>query len=73
MTIIPKSRAMTIYRRQTGSVLRRFDQGRYCWYGLAHHYVGRTVPDLANVMAVYVERRRDCNSPYACLMCVTRI
>lgn len=72
MKIIPKSRAMTLYRQHTGSVLRRFDQGRYRWYGLARHYVGRSVPGRVNVMAVYVERRRDRNGPYACLMCVTR-
>ncbi|MEC4287933.1 DUF987 family protein [Escherichia coli] len=58
MKIISKRRAMTIYRQHPAS--RIF---RYC--------TGKVVPDIPGVLAVYAERRQDCNGPYACLMSIT--
>ena len=48
----------------------KFDGGKYQWHGTAKHYIGRDVPDIRGVHAVYMVRRVDSDGPYGQLMCV---
>ncbi|MCL6407841.1 DUF987 domain-containing protein [Dickeya dadantii] len=71
MKSISKRRAMTIYRQHPASRIFRYCTGRYQWHGSVCHYTGQVVADIPSVLAVYAERRQDCNGPYACLMSIT--
>lgn len=51
--------------------VNRFDCGKYKWHGSQSHYIGKDVPDLKGVKAVYVERRQDSDGPYAAIMCIS--
>ena len=51
--------------------ITKFDNGKYVWHGSQQHYVGREVPDLRGIHAVYVERRKDKNGPYAQVMAIS--
>lgn len=76
MKIVSKSQAdkilvESLFRPGGTLNVEKFDNGKYKWYGSAKHYIGKDVPDLKNVHAVYVERRQDASGPYAQLMCIT--
>lgn len=47
----------------------RFDSGKY--KGVPSQYVGRDVPDVRGVLAVYPVARRDADGPYVQLMSVS--
>ena len=77
MKVIKKSEAMKIHTNSlfqpvNGKTLNigKFDSGKYQWHGSQSHYIGRDVPNLDGVHAVYVERRQDSDGPYAQLMSV---
>lgn len=70
MRIVSKRRAMAIYRQHPASCIFRYCTSRYQWHGSVCHYTGKVVPDIPGVLAVYAERRRDRNGPYACLMSI---
>ncbi|HGY3714671.1 TPA: DUF987 family protein [Citrobacter gillenii] len=71
MKIISKRQAMHIYRQHPDAKLFAFCTGHYQWNGSVCHYYGREVPEIAGVLAVFVERRQDRSGPYASLRCVT--
>jgi len=48
----------------------KFDGGKYEWKGSQKAYMGKEVPDLRGIHAVYVERRQDSDGPYAQIMCI---
>lgn len=48
----------------------KFDNGKYTWSGSQADYVGREVPDIDGIHAVYVERRQDKHGPFAQLMSI---
>lgn len=45
----------------------RFDMGKY---DPAKSFIGRDVPDLPGVHAVYQEKRKDSHGPYIALCCI---
>ncbi|MBK0018736.1 DUF987 domain-containing protein [Kosakonia sp. S42] len=63
MKIISKCQAMVIYRQHPESRLFRFCTGKYTWSGSICHYAGCEVKDISGVLAVFAERRQDCNGP----------
>jgi len=69
--IIPKKQAMKILAENPSFKKRRFDMGKYEWKGSEKHYIGDEVPDIANVKAVFVERRQDSYGPYAALVSIS--
>lgn len=71
MKIISKTDAMRLYSQHPQSRLFRYCTGKYQWHGSIRHYLGKDLPDIPGVLAVYVERRQDRNGPYACLMSIT--
>lgn len=78
MKIISKSEANKIlidslFHPVNGKTLNvnKFDAGKYTWHGTAKHYIGREVPEIKGVHAVYVERRQDSEGPYAQIMCIS--
>ncbi|MET6261733.1 DUF987 domain-containing protein [Klebsiella variicola] len=71
MKIISKRQAMTIYRLHPQSRLFRFCTGKYYWSGSVCHYYGREVQDVSGVLAVFAERRQDCNGPFVILRSIT--
>ena len=77
MKVISKAQAdkilvNSLFKPVNGKTLSigKFDSGKYQWHGSAKHYVGRDVPDIKGVHAVYCVRRQDSDGPYAQLMCV---
>lgn len=48
----------------------RFDMGKY--RGAPADYVGREVPDVRGVVAVYPVSRKDADGPYVALLCYSR-
>ena len=78
MKIITKSAANkvlvnSLFEPINGKTLSvsKFDSGKYEWKGNAKAYLGKEVPTLRGVHAVYVERRTDRNGAYAQIMCVS--
>ena len=53
MKIISKRRAMTIYRQHPESRIFRYSTGKYQWHGSVCHYLGKDIPDIPGVLAVY--------------------
>ena len=51
-------------------VVEAFDSAKYKWTGKSADYIGKEVPTLSGVVAVYVTRRQDKDGPYGKLMCV---
>lgn len=51
----------------------KFDNGRYQWTGSLLNYVGREVPKLPGVYAVFPTQRHDEHGAYVQLLCVTDI
>ena len=48
----------------------KFDGAKLEWHGSLKHYIGREVPHIRGIHAVYVVRRQDSDGPYAQLMCI---
>jgi len=71
MLITTKSNAIKLKASNTIPLeVRKFDNGKYTWNGSSKPYIGRHIPDLNGVHAVYVERRTDSDGPYAQLMAI---
>ncbi len=77
MKVISKHDAMQVLARSrltpvNGRALSvgKFDSGKYAWRGTQNAYIGRDLPDINGVHAVFVERRADADGPYAQLRCV---
>ena len=49
---------------RTATTRTRFDKGKY-----ANNLIGRECPDIAGVIAVFSERRKDKDGPYWALYC----
>jgi hypothetical protein len=78
MLVIAKKQAMAIltdslFTPINGNSLNieKFDSGKYDWSGKAANYIGKQVPDITGVHAVYAERRQDSNGAYAQMMCIS--
>ena len=78
MQIVSKKKAMDIltnslFNPVNGGTLNtsKFCAGKYNWTGKAADYVGKVVPDIKGVHAVYVQRRTDSNGPYAQMMAIS--
>tara|TARA_R100000541_G_scaffold24896_1_gene34559 strand:- start:2538 stop:2777 length:240 start_codon:yes stop_codon:yes gene_type:complete len=78
MLVISKKQAMEIltdslFTPVNGNSLNvaKFDSGKYEWTGKAANYVGKQVPVISGVHAVYAERRQDSNGAYAQMMCIS--
>lgn len=56
---------------KTATRKSKFDAGKYKWTGSQKDYVGKDVPDIEGVIAVYVERRVDADGPYAQIMSIS--
>jgi len=76
MEIIKKSEAMKILKSNPNFITGRYDRGKYKWLGSEKHYIGKATQELAEVKAVYVERRSGAelyglgSEPYCVIKCV---
>ena len=68
MKVTTKSKVKHLIK--AGHRVSKFDRGKYEWTGTIEDYVGKEVPDLDGVVAVYAEQRRDSLGLYVALMCV---
>jgi len=71
MNIISKAEARKLHHPQAGTIINKFDKGKYMWKGSSKYYIGKSVPTLPCVIAVYPERRTDATGAYCQLMCVS--
>jgi len=73
MKVTSKPEALRHFRISNTSVPRlgKFDSGKYRWTGRAADYVGRDVPDIGGVVAVFPVRRQDQDGPYTQLIAVS--
>lgn len=72
--VMSKANAMALYHLAPDAYqIQAFDQGKYAWTGRAANYVGKEVPQVTDVEAVFPERRQDENGPYCVLRCVVRV
>ena len=77
MKIIKKTEAdriltNSLFNPVNGKTLNimKFDGAKLKWHGSIKSYIGRDVPDIGGIHAVYVVRRQDSDGPYALLMCI---
>ena len=78
MKIVSKKQANDIlinslFKPVNGKTLNdnKFCTGKYKWTGRASDYIGKDVPDLRGVHAVYVVRRNDSDGAYAQMRCIS--
>lgn len=71
MKIGTRAEALAIHKARPATELTRFDRGKYKWHGSSAHYLGREVPDIRGVLAVFVARRQDADGPYTAVMAVS--
>ncbi len=72
--VMSKANAMALYHLAPEVYeIQAFDKGRYKWTGRAADYVGKEVPRVTDVEAVFPERRQDSDGPYCVLRCVVRV
>ena len=48
----------------------KFNSMKHIWFGSQKHYIGKDVPNIPGIHAIYVERRQNKDGPYAQLMCI---
>jgi len=72
MTVVSKSAAMQIKDSTKESIIMKYCNGKYEWYGSAKHYIGKEVDASPDVLAVFIERRQDRHGSYARMMCVVK-
>ena len=77
MKIIKKTEADRIltdslFNPVNGKTLKvmKFDGAKLEWHGSLKAYIGRDVPDIRGIHAVYCVRRQDSDGAYAQLMCI---
>jgi hypothetical protein len=77
MKVISKSAALKLLAESKNSPVNgkplskgKFDGGKYIWDGSQEKYIGRDVPDIEGVHAVYMERCQDAWGPFARAMCI---
>ncbi len=71
MKIITRGEAMLFHRQHQASRFFPFCTTKYRWQIGADTYTGRVVQDIAGVLAVFAERRKDSFGPYVRLISVT--
>lgn len=77
MQVITKKQAMSMIvdslfvKSDKGTLKKaKFSGGKYAYNGSVKPYIGRDVPDIRGVKAVYPERRTDKEGAYVQLMCI---
>lgn len=68
MKVVSQHEALDLMNSER--VVEAFDSAKYKWTGKSADYIGKEVPKLSGVVAVYVTRRQDKDGAYAKLMCV---
>ncbi|WP_227540149.1 DUF987 family protein [Raoultella sp. BIGb0399] len=69
--MISKSDAMRLHHQHPQSRVFRYNIGKYQWHGSSRYYLGKDLPGIPGVLAVYAERRQGRNGPYTFLMSIT--
>jgi hypothetical protein len=71
LTISTRANGLRLKDANPNSKVMKYDSGKYEWHGSAKHYQGREEDVYPEILALWVERRTDCDGAYAQVMCLT--